>query len=129
LLDEYDLPSSSPFFDAFFGQDRFGHCGVKLGIDQPMDGISLRKTVHNVSLVFGNAAVRFACYPDIERPVPLASEDVNARLHLRPIVAWSRPYLDPRFRGGDEEESPARLRGAHSAKRWVRESGATTGVH
>jgi hypothetical protein len=118
LFDEHDLPSSSPFLDAFFAQYRIRHGGMELGVGEPMDAIPLRKAVDYISPVCRDAVAQIACYANVDRPVPLAGENVNAGFHSNFILAWVRAFLDPRFRGGDGEWPALHNRGP-SAQGWV----------
>src|ERR1700676_1451207 len=62
LLDQPELPSSSPFLDALFPQDGLVHRRVKLGIDESMDGISLAETLDTICSVFRDTTAQVAGY-------------------------------------------------------------------
>ena len=83
-----------------------------------MDAIPLRKAVDYIPPVCRDAAAQIACYANVDRPVPLAGENVNAGFHSNFILAWVRAFLDPRFRGGDGEWPALHNRGP-SAQGWV----------
>ena len=87
FFDQFEFPSSSPFFDALLAKDGLGHRRVKLGIDEPVDGVSLAEPLDDICSMFPDTAPQIASDADVKRPVPVVGEDVDARLHATTMMA------------------------------------------
>ena len=87
FFDQFEFPSSSPFFDALLAKDGLGHRRVKLGIDEPVDGVSLAEPLDDICSMFPDTAPQIASDADVKRPVPVVGEDVDARLHAATMMA------------------------------------------
>ena len=87
FFDQFEFPSSSPFFDALLAKDGLGHRRVKLGIDEPVDGVSLAEPIDDIGSVFPNTAAQIASDTDVKSPVPMIGKDVDPRLHAAATMA------------------------------------------
>ena len=87
FFDQFEFPSSSLFFDALLAKDGLGHRRVKLGIDEPVDGVSLAEPLDDICSMFPDTAPQIASDADVKRPVPVVGEDVDARLHAATMMA------------------------------------------
>ena len=110
LLDEHDFPAPSPSFDAFFSQDGFLHCCVKLGIDEAVDAVPPCKPFEQIFLVFGNPAAEVARDPNVERTVSASCENVDAGTHCVITMPRLRRPWTPAFAGVTRKEGAGRAR-------------------
>ncbi len=78
-LDQFELPRPPPLLDPLLAQDRVRHGFVKLGIDQFLDMIFSGESMDLAGPMLPNAAREVARYPDVERPILPARQNVYAR--------------------------------------------------
>ena len=105
-LDQFELPRAAPFLDPLFAQDCFRHGFVKLGKDQFRNVMISGEPIDLADPMFPNAPREIARYPDIERPISPARQDVHARTAVRHLVS-SSPWA-PAFAGAAMKRIPAR---------------------
>lgn len=86
-LYEPNLPGTLPLLDLTFPPDRLFHRVVELKVDKLLHAVLLRETLKQPLFVVGNAAVNVAGHADVQYPVRLAGEDVNAGLFF-----FGRPH-------------------------------------
>ncbi len=84
LLDQLQFPGSFPLFHLFLPPNGRCHIGMQLIIDELMNTISLRESIHHVISVFPHTLTKVARYPDIQRAVPLAGKNIHRWLLIWP---------------------------------------------
>ena len=79
-LDQIKLPRPTPVLDCFLTRNGRFHCLVRLEPDQGMNTVFLRKAFRKIILVLPNALNQIGSHADVERPIALAGEDIDAGL-------------------------------------------------
>ena len=88
LLYQFHLPLPTPLFQSLLPSDRALHVRVNLIPDQPMDTISLRKSIDQIRFVLPNPLLKVRSHADVECSIALAGEHVDSRLPFG-VVALS----------------------------------------
>src|SRR5690242_14586241 len=73
-LDQFKLPSASPFLDPLFTRDRIGHGLVEFGKDQSIDAVIPHKASNRIRPMLPDTTRKVGGYADIERIVALAGK-------------------------------------------------------
>jgi hypothetical protein len=80
LLNQFQLPDTSPFLDPLFTGDGGFHRGVVLKPDQPIDAVVLREPGNLVVLMVSDPRTEIRRYTCVQRAVPPAGQDVHRGL-------------------------------------------------
>ena len=66
-LDQQNLLGSPPAFDLLLAVDRLRHVIERFPVQQPLEVLSVRESVHAVELVLKDTFVQVASHADVER--------------------------------------------------------------
>jgi hypothetical protein len=97
LLDKLELPSPAPLLDLLLALDCVGHRYVKFNMHEPIHRVSRGEAFNLAHPVFPHPTRNIVGDADVEGPVAIARQNVDARTH-----SLCRFPLDARFRGHDD---------------------------
>ena len=99
-LNQLKLPRPRPLLQTLLARDGFNRVGEGFDVDETMDRVLSREAVDGPGTMFGQASLKVARDPDVERATRPAGENANVKLAHYVSVRLVGPPVKP---GGDDE--------------------------
>ena len=89
LIDQVDLPWAVPVLKLFFAQDCRFHLAEQFEMDEPMNTVARGMSGQRIVAVLPKPSDQVGSHANIQRPVKLTGQNVDARLLVLSGHAWN----------------------------------------